>query len=450
MTAIINHPNPKTVLRGEGCYLFLKDGDDDNSGRAAEYKVIDASGGAAVACLGHANKEVNQAMIDQMNKLSYVAGAHATTLVEKELAERMVKSTEGKMSHVMVLNSESAIKFARDYFYRKAQKEWTGAARKNFISREGSYHGNTLGALSASDIKVRREPYEEILLDNFHHVNRCYARDMGEGETDARYVGRLAKELDDKFEELKDGDNETVCAFIAEPVVGAAQGCVGPVPGYFEAMRKVCDNHGALLILDEVMCGMGRIGTLHAWQHEVVNVVPDIQTIGKGFGGGYQPVAAMMVRKDVMEQFNSFSSDGVFIHGHTYDGHAIACAAAREVLSVMERGDLLQNVRKMGELLGRRLKEELREFRDSQVIKDIRGHGLFWGIKFDEDAGLIIDKISELCGTREHPIFVYSTAATNNIIVAPPYIVTKDHVEEIIQLVVTVVKKGIRAVQRQG
>lgn len=188
---------------------------------------------------------------------------------------------------------EAAMKLARQYFLEKEVPE---PQRTRFISRNQSYHGTTLGSLAMGGHKLRRAKFEPLLADNISKVSPCYAyRGQNKAETDAAYVQRLASELDAEFQRVGPG---SVCAFVAEPVVGAALGCVTSVPGYFKAMQDVCRKYGALLILDEVMCGMGRTGTHHAWQHE--GVIPDIQTIGKGLGGGYQPIAAILVHQDVV------------------------------------------------------------------------------------------------------------------------------------------------------
>ena len=195
---------------------------------------------------------------------------------------------------------EAAMKLARQYYLEKATPE---PQRINFIAREHSYHGNTLGALSMSGHVGRRAKFAPMLLSNTHKVSACFPRRNRLAiETNETYVARLATELDNKFKEL---GPDTVCAFVAEPVVGAALGCAPAVPGYFKAMREVCDRYGALLILDEVMCGMGRTGTMHAWQQE--DVVPDIQTLGKCLGGGYQPIAGVLVGHKVIDAFSAGS-----------------------------------------------------------------------------------------------------------------------------------------------
>ena len=281
---------------------------------------------------------------------------------------------------------EAAIKLARQYFLELSPPQ---PQRSHFIARAPSYHGNTLGALAVSGHKLRREPYEAILATNTSHVSPAYAyRGQHENEPTAEYVARLAKELDDEFQRL---GSHTVCAFVAEPVVGAAMGCVPAPTGYFPAIKEVCDKYGALLILDEVMCGMGRSGTSHAWQHPDIGVAPDLQTMGKGLGAGYVPISALIVGEKVYNALNDGS--GAFVHGHTYQGHPVACAAALAVQNIIREDELLSNVRALGSHLSERLISQLA---DHPNVGDIRGRGLFWGIE------LVADKASR----RPFPPFI--------------------------------------------
>lgn len=266
---------------------------------------------------------------------------------------------------------EAAIKLSREYFVWKGEPQ-----RVNFIAREESYHGTTIGSLSMSGHLTRRAPFEDILLPNVYRVSACnpYRHKLA-GESDADYVTRKAEELDRAF---KDAGPGTVAAFIAEPLVGAAMGCVPSPPGYFRAMREVCDKNGALLILDEVMCGMGRTGTLHAWEQE--GVVPDIQTIGKGLAGGYQPASAVLVSEKVVQEM--WRAGATFTHGHTFQNHASVSAAALKVQELIQRGQLLANVQVQGRYLEKLLKQRLGAH---PHVGDIRGRGLFWGIEFVRD-----------------------------------------------------------------
>lgn len=294
----------------------------------------------------------------------------------------------------MVLGSEAveaALKLARQYFLELPTPQ---PQRTKFIARLPSYHGTTLGALSAGGHVSRRRPFEPLLSKNTSHVSPCYAyRGKRNGESDADYVSRLAAELDAEFQRV---GSENVCAFIAEPVVGAvgscfsfhktivsanllfqALGCVPAVPGYFPAMKAVCEKYGALLILDEIMSGMGRCGTLHAWEQE--DVVPDLQTIGKGLGGGYAPVSGLLIGDHIVQAIDK--GTGAFCHGQTYQGHPISCAAALAVQKTIQEESLLENVRNMGAYLESQLRRRLE---DHPNVGDIRGRGLFWGVRIDD------------------------------------------------------------------
>lgn len=285
------------------------------------------------------------------------------------MCAELLRGTKGEMARVYLTGSgseamEAAIKLSRQYFY-EINKETT---RVNFIAREGSYHGNTLGALSVSGHVARREPYEALLMKTVHHIPACNPyRQQLPGESDLDFLTRKVAELENKFQEL---GPETVIAFIAEPVVGAALGCVPCVPGYLQAMKDVCHKYGALFILDEVMCGMGRTGSLHVWQAE--GVVPDIQIVAKGLGGGYIPIGAMLVSQDIVNVL--LKGGGEFIHGQTYQGMPIQAAAALQVQLIIKEENLLDNVIKQGAYLEKCLKAALS---DHPNVGDIRGRGLF-------------------------------------------------------------------------
>lgn len=358
--------DPPLAVSGQG--IYLRD--------AAGHQIIDGSGGAAVACLGHGHPKVIAAMKAQIDTLCYAHTSLFSCESAERLADKLVGHAPGGLTHAYFCSSgsegnEAALKMARQYFLEIGQPQ-----RRHFIARRQSYHGNTLGALAAGGNAMRRAPYAPILSDAFSHVSPCYAyRDRTDTESDADYVARLAAELEAEFRRL---GPDTVIAFIAETVVGATLGCVGGVPGYFEAVRAVCDRHGALLILDEVMSGVGRCGTMHAWEQEGIH--PDIQVIAKGLGGGYQPIGGILVHGRVIEGLSSGS--GSFMHGHTYQAHPVACAAALAVQEVIEQDGLIANVQAMGRLLEQRLTERLGNHRN---IGDIRGRGLFWAVEFVTD-----------------------------------------------------------------
>ncbi|KAK5657689.1 hypothetical protein OQA88_2761 [Cercophora sp. LCS_1] len=421
---------PMRLKKTEGNYSILEDG----------RRIFEASGGAAVSCLGGGNKRVAEAVATQTLEVSYCPTIFYTTEVQEQLCRWLVESTNGVMSRAYIINSgseamEAALKLARQYFLELKPPQ---PKRVRFISRRQSYHGTTLGALAVGGHKYRRENFEPMLMSNVSHVSPCFEyRGKASGESDETYVARLAKELDDEFQRI---GPETVCAFVAEPVVGAALGCVPSVNGYFKAALEVCRKHGALLILDEVMCGMGRTGTLHAWEQE--GIVPDIQTIGKGLGGGYQAVAGVLASRHVIAAIEKGTS--AFVHGHTYQGFPPGCAAALEVQKIIQEGDILRNVRELGAVLARRLKENLG---GHPHVGDIRGRGFFWGIEFVADKqsatpfppqNQVAMKICEMGLGEEYSICVYPGAGTvdgqrgDHIIVAPAYTVTADDIEWIV------------------
>ncbi|OAA70965.1 aminotransferase [Akanthomyces lecanii RCEF 1005] len=360
--------------------------------------------------------------------------------VGEDLANELVNGTGGAMAKAYIMSSgseamDAAMKMARQYFMELSPKQ---SKRINFIAREGSYHGTTLGGLSMSGHVGRRSLFLDMLLPNVHRVSACNAyRGMKPGQTTEEYVEQLADELDKKFQQV---GPDTVCAFVAEPVVGATLGCVPAVPGYFKAMRRVCDKYGALLILDEVMSGMGRCGSLHVWQQE--GVVPDIQTMAKGLGGGFAPVAGMMVNHRVADAL--MAGTGAFSHGHTYQGHPIACAAALEVQRIIREGSLIENVKRTGGILEGLLHKELD---DHPNVGNVRGKGLFWGIEFVKDkenktpfpvtAG--IANAVHTTGLMDMGIMLYPGTGTmdgvdgDHVLVSPVYTSTEEDAARIVK-----------------
>jgi adenosylmethionine-8-amino-7-oxononanoate aminotransferase len=357
---------PPKAVGGEGIWLFREDG----------RKVLDASGGAAVSCLGHQHPRVLAAINKQASKLAYAHTAFFSSDAAEELADNLVGHEPGGLAYVYFVSGgseavESALKIARQYFIEVGQPQ-----RTRFIARRQSYHGNTLGALSAGGNAWRREPYAPLLSPSFSHVTPAFAyHEKRDDETESDFVARLAADLDAEFQRL---GPENVAAFIAEPVVGATAGAVTAPEGYFRAVREICNKHGALLILDEVMCGMGRTGTLHAWEQEGIS--PDLQSIAKGLGGGYQPIGAMLASSRIVDTIRDGS--GSFLHGHTYLAHPLACAAALEVQKIIADEKLLDRVKELGKHLERRLTER---FGNHRHVGDIRGRGLFQAIELVED-----------------------------------------------------------------
>ncbi|VUC30121.1 unnamed protein product [Clonostachys rosea] len=417
---------PMLVVSARERYLTFSDG----------HEILDSTCGAAVACIGSHNERVKKAMIEQIDKFSYCNSMFFGHPIGEELCAELIRGTDGAMAKAYIMCSgseamDSAMKMARQYFTEISPKE---NKRVNFIAREGSYHGTTIGGLSMSGHVARRSLFLDMLLPNIHRVSACNPyRGMTKGQTTEKYVAQLADELDRKFQEV---GPDTVCAFVAEPVVGATLGCVPSVKGYFKAMKAVCDKYGALLILDEVMSGMGRTGTLHAWQQE--GVVPDIQTLAKGLGGGYAPIAGMLINHRVADALKSGTganiSASAFSHGHTYQGHPVSCAAALEVQRIIKEDNLLTNVKERGELLTSLLHKHLD---DHPYVGNIRGRGLFWGTKHPFPPSFGVANLVHTIGLKDQGISLYPGTGTqdgingDHVLLAPAYTSTVEEIEKI-------------------
>jgi adenosylmethionine-8-amino-7-oxononanoate aminotransferase len=417
---------PPVAVGGKGSWLHLADGRE----------VLDASGGAAVSCLGHQHPAVVAAVQRQVGTLEYAHTGFFTNEPAERLGEVLVGHEPGGLSRAYFVSGgseamEAALKLARQHFVEAGQPQ-----RVRFIARHQSYHGNTLGVLALGGNAARRAPYAPILADAFSHVSPAFAyRGMQEGEDEAGFVARLADELEAEFQRL---GPQNVAAFVAETVVGATAGCVAPPAGYFRAVRDICDRHGALLILDEVMSGMGRTGTLHAWEQEGIS--PDIQAIAKGLGGGYQPIGAILMNDRVLAPI--LAGSGAFAHGHTYLSHPVACAAALAVQEVIASDGLLERVR----LLGQRLEAGLVErFGNHRHVGDIRGRGLFQAIELVEDRGSrapfdparkLNTRIRDEALSRGLAVYpgggTADGAAGDHILLAPPYIATEAEIDLIV------------------
>jgi adenosylmethionine-8-amino-7-oxononanoate aminotransferase len=414
------------AVGGKGVEIF------DTEGRS----YIDASGGAAVSCLGHGHPDVTAAIKAQADKLAYAHTSFFTTQAAETLAERLIADAPAVLSHVYFVSGgseavEAALKMARQYFTETGRPE-----RRNIIARRQSYHGNTLGALATGGNEWRRVQFRPLLVET-HHIDPCFAyRYQEAGESDEAYAARAAQALEDKILEL---GPDTVMAFVAETVVGATAGAVPPVADYFKRIRTICDRYGVLLILDEVMCGMGRTGTLHACEQE--GIAPDIMTIAKGLGGGYQPIGAVLLGQHIFDAFAK--GTGFFQHGHTYLAHPMACAAALAVQEVIHRDGLLANVRAMSERLQQRLGDR---FGNHAHVGDIRGRGLFMAIELVEDRSTkaTFDPKEKLHARIKREamargLMVYPMGGTidgaqgDHVLLAPPFIVDEAIVDSIVE-----------------
>ncbi|MEO9528364.1 aspartate aminotransferase family protein [Roseibium sp.] len=411
------------AVSGDGCYII------DKSGK----KYFDGSGGAAVSCLGHSDPDVIRAIKDQVDRVAFAHTGFFTSDPAEELADLLIGQAPGALDRVYFVSGgseamEAALKLARQYFLEKGE-----VSRHRVIARRQSYHGNTLGALAAGGNQWRREPFSPLMIET-SHIAPCYEyRGRRADESAFDYGQRVANELETEIERL---GAENVMAFIAEPVVGATSGAVPPVEGYFKRIRQICDRYGVLLILDEVMCGMGRTGTLFACDQD--GVAPDILCIAKGLGAGYQPIGAMLCTSGIYQAIESGS--GFFQHGHTYIGHPTACAAALAVFKKLT-GGVVDRVAPMGAALQAALTDA---FGQHAHVGDIRGRGLFRGIEIVEDResrapfdpargiGKALKKAAFEAGLICYPMSgTIDGVHGDHVLLAPPFILEDAHIGEI-------------------
>jgi len=423
------HPRHRypVAVRGAGAYVIDADGK----------RYLDASGGAAVSCLGHDHPAVIRAIKDQLDTLPYAHTSFFTNQPSEALADHLIARAPQGLEKVYFVSdgseaNETAMKLARQYFVAAGEPR-----RSRFIARRQSYHGNTLGALAIGGNKARREMFEPLLVEA-SHIAPCYAFRYAEaGERESDFARRVADELETEIQRL---GPETVIGFFAETVVGATSGAVPPAPGYFKRIREICDKYGILLILDEVMCGMGRTGTLFACEQD--DVIPDLVTCAKGLGAGFQPIGAVLASGKIYDTV--CGGGGFFQHGFTYIGHPTACATGLAVQRAIEEQDLLANVRRQGarlrELLGRR-------FADHRHVADIRGRGLFVGIELVAARSDLTPFDPALrmharikAQAMAHGLMCYPAGGTidgsrgDHVLLAPPFIVEDGQIEEIVEL----------------
>ncbi len=416
---------PPVVARGAGVYLY------DESGR----QYFDGSGGAAVSCLGHSDEKVRAAIRAQLDSVAFAHTSFFTSQPAEALADRLAENAPEGIERVYLVSGgseavEAAIKLARQYFVEIGEPQ-----RRHVIARRQSYHGNTLGALATGGNMWRRRQFDPLLIET-SHVAPCYEyRGRHADESAEDYGRRVADELEAEILAL---GPETVMAFVAEPVVGATMGAVPPVPGYFRRIREICDRYGVLLILDEVMCGMGRAGTLFAIEQEGIS--PDITTVAKGLGAGYQPIGAMLCSARIYEAIENGS--GFFQHGHTYMGHPVAAAAALAVLGRLLDDGVLARVSPMGAALREGLQGA---FGDHPHVGDIRGRGLFLGLELVADRATKqpFDPALRIAARLKAAAFdagliCYPMGGTidgqrgDHVLLAPPFIMEESHIDEII------------------
>jgi adenosylmethionine-8-amino-7-oxononanoate aminotransferase len=415
---------PPVAVAGEGCYLI------DASGK----RYLDASGGAAVSCLGHNDREVVDAIKAQLDTVAFAHTGFFTSEPAEALADLLIANAPGSLDRVYLVSggseaTEAAIKLARQYWVEKGEPK-----RGRLIARKQSYHGNTIGALSAGGNEWRRAQFGPLLLD-VSHIDPCYEYRLRRDDESAEDYGKRAADALET-EILRLGP-ETVMAFMAEPVVGATAGALAPVPGYFRRIREICDTYGVLLILDEVMCGMGRTGSLFACEQD--GVAPDIVCIAKGLGAGYQPIGAMLCTAEIYEAIEAGS--GFFQHGHTYVGHPTAAACGLAVVGAILNRGLVERVRTQGDKLAERLAGR---FGQHPHVGDLRGRGLFRGIELvaDRDTKAPFDPSEGVAGRIKKAAFAeglicYPMSGTidgrrgDHILLAPPFIIEDTQLDEL-------------------
>jgi adenosylmethionine-8-amino-7-oxononanoate aminotransferase len=429
---------PPLAVQGEGVYLI------DAKGK----HYLDASGGAAVSCLGHGDAKVIAAIKTQLDRLEFAHTGFFSSVPAEALAELLINQAPRPLDRVYFVSGgseavEAALKLARQYYVEIGQP-----SRHRVIARHQSYHGNTLGALATGGNPWRREPFAPLMIET-SHISPCYAyRGMEKGETEFDYGQRVANELETEIKRLGE---ENVMAFVAEPVVGATLGAVPPVDGYFKRIREICDQYGVLLILDEVMCGMGRTGSLYACDQE--GIAPDIMTIAKGLGAGYQPIGAMLCSDQIYKAIEQGS--GFFQHGHTYLGHPVACAAAHAVVSEIIDRRLLDKVLTQGVRLQKALTDK---FGDHPNIGDIRGRGLFFGLEFVRDRktkapfppqigfNKLFKKAAFNAGLICYPMGgTIDGQQGDHVLLAPPFTIGIGHIEEIVSKLDKALKSTLRS-----
>lgn len=427
--------NPPRAVRGEGSYLF------DDTGK----RYLDACGGAAVSCLGHSHPAIIEAIQKQVEQLPYAHTSFFTTEALEELAEMLVEGAPG-MGKVLLLSGgsetvEAALKLSRQYFLESGEPD-----RHLFIARRQSYHGNTLGALAVGGNEWRREPFRPLLVGG-HHIAPCFEyRERAADETQEEYCDRVTLELEEKIIEL---GPENVAGFVAETVVGATAGAVVAVPGYFGRIREICDRYGIHLILDEVMCGTGRTGSMMAYQQE--HITPDMVTMAKGLAAGYQPIGALLCTNKIIEVIRDNS--GYFQHGHTFMGHATAVAASLATQKIIRSEGLLPKVVARGKTIRDGLRNALGEHPN---VGDIRGRGMFIGVEFVvnkgskesfDPASKIHRKIQKTA--MEIGLLCYGMGGTvdgkrgDHILLAPPYNIDDVEEQELIEKFVDAVRQEL-------
>jgi adenosylmethionine-8-amino-7-oxononanoate aminotransferase len=416
------------VDRGEGIYLY------DTKGN----RYIDACSGAAVSNLGHAHPRVIDAMMKQANKVAFSHLSRWTSGPVKELADLVASLAPGSLNKLYLVSggseaTEAALKMARQYYLERDGK----SGKYRVISRWKSFHGNTIGALSMTGDK-RRKKYTPLLLD-FPHIAPayCYRCPFGKNQESCSVECALDLERAIKMEGA-----DSVAAFIAESVGGAACGAIVPHIDYFKIIRQICDHYDILFIDDEVMVGFGRTGSM--FSIEDWGVIPDMICIAKGMSAGYSPLGGVIAKDEIYNTFKQGS--GIFVHGHTYGGNPLSAAVAVAVVKTLMEENLVENSRTVGDYLLHRLQERLLPF---WFVGDVRGKGLMLGVEIVRDKAtkdpfpVAMGMAEKLTVTlMEHGVIVYPGTGNadgengDQFLLAPPLTMTKDQADELIEAMV--------------
>jgi adenosylmethionine-8-amino-7-oxononanoate aminotransferase len=414
-----------TVDRGEGIYIY------DTEGK----QYIDGSGGAAVVGIGHGVKEITEAMVQQADRISFSHGSQFTSQAATDLALKLVRLSPEGLTKVYFLSGgseavETAVKMARQYQVERGKPE-----KYKVISRWTSYHGNTLGALALSGHTGRRRYYLPLIQHTPHIVPAyCYRCPFGLVPEECG----LECALDLEKTILYEGP-DSVSAFIAEPIVGATAGALVPKDGYFEKIREICDHYEVLLMVDEVMTGIGRTGKNFGIDHW--NAIPDMIVASKGLSSGYTPIFAVIVKEEIHRTIQERS--GAFVHGHTYNHNPLSCAIAGAVIDYLLKHDLIRRSARMGENFIRALQSLKRH----HFVGDVRGKGLFAGIEFvrDKKTKEPFDpklRLNVLIGNRafEKGLITYPGGGGadgikgDHLLLAPPFIISEEQIDKMVSI----------------
>ena len=432
-------PSIREAVAGDGVYVI------DGSGK----RYLDGSSGSGPSCLGHSHPAVRRALHAQIDRIAYAHTAFFTTRPMEDLAENLIADAPAPLTQVWFTNSgaeaaDAAMKLTRQYFVDVGQPE-----RHIVIGRRAGYVGSTLAALSAGGNPARRVPFAPVLPTNVRHIGPAYPyRGLMAGESLAAFALRTAGELESAIQEA---GPERVSAFICETAVGSSLGAVMAPEGYFREIRRICDRHGILLILDEVMCGMGRVGRRYTFEDE--GIAPDMVMLGKALAGGYGPLGAVLVSQAVYAGIRD--NTGFFWHGHSFHGHALSCAAALAVQREIQERDLYANIRASGLLLDKLLRER---FADHPHVGEIRGRGLFQGVEFVADRATkrtfdaaqgIAARLTEQALDLGLMCYASGPSAENGVgdrvMLMPPYIVEPRHLEELVDKLGLALDRALRS-----